>query len=77
MIKTILASSAVIAILAFPVSSVAFAKAAQKEPTGAERQRQYALALKQCRKQSGGVTQLAAVWEAHYGRTGWWCVTRR
>jgi hypothetical protein len=76
MLKKIVLGLCVVSFIAGPIEAFASAKHAI-EPTGAERQRQYALALKGCQKQFGGSTsRLYATWESYYGRTGWWCIRR-
>jgi hypothetical protein len=56
--------------LAMPVSGLASAKK-QVEPKGAERARQYAIVLKDCRKRFG--PSATAEWGGYYGETHWWC----
>jgi membrane-bound lytic murein transglycosylase B len=60
--------------VARPIAAIAVAKQAV-EPTGAARKKQYENVLKDCRKKYGGASsRLFAVWESHYGRSGWWCL---
>ena len=64
-------------ILSMTASQGAVAKTAAKEPSGAERAKQFNKVIADCRKRfGGGTTELSAEWTSHYGRTGWWCVTR-
>ncbi len=72
-----LALIAMVLILAVAASQGAVAKTAVKEPTGAERAKQFSKVIADCRKRfGGGSSQLSAEWAGHYGRTGWWCVHR-
>jgi hypothetical protein len=48
------------------------------KPTGAERTRQYKLALQGCQKKYGAASSdMYVEWATNYGQTGWWCVSRR
>ena len=63
--------------LSMVASNVAIAKEAAKAPTGAERAKQYEKVIRDCQKRFGGGADVSAEWAGHYGRTGWWCVSRR
>jgi hypothetical protein len=48
------------------------------KPTGAERARQYKLALEGCQKKYGAASaDMYVEWATNFGQTGWWCVSRR
>ena len=68
---------AVLAV-ALVVSNCAVAKTIAKEPTGAERARQYAKAVDWCRKRYGGQAgDVTAQWAPYDGHMGWVCFGRR
>ena len=77
MIRNKFSMMSVILAVSMVASNVAIAKVVAKEPAGSERAKQYEKVIADCRKKFGGQsTSLSAEWGGHYGRTGWWCVTR-
>ena len=69
----------IVALVAFSFvleTTGAFAAAKKRvEPTGAEREKQYAKVVELCRKKYGGRAPLLhAEWRHENGTSGWWCV---